>query len=212
MRSSILWLGVAMALAGCRGQISKQPPIHLNPNMDQQRRIDPQEPSRHFADGRGNRGYPEGTVRFAYKDGTQLPCELPEANPLLCEGSLDGGGTFTATLPPEVPLTEELLARGEARYDIYCAPCHDAAGTANGTVARRGMTPVSFHTDFLRSKPVGSIYKTITHGGAVMPPYAAQIPVEDRWAIAAWVKALQLARHASRDEVPADVAASNGWN
>jgi mono/diheme cytochrome c family protein len=201
-------IGASM-LGGCRGMISREPPIHPNWNMDHQKRIEDQEPSGFWADGRGNRAYVAGTVRSAAPDGASRPCTLPESNPHLCSGEVDGAPA--AALPAELTLDAALLERGQDRFNIFCAPCHDQTGGANGTVARRGLTPVSFHSEFQRVKPVGATYKTITYGGAIMKPYAAQIPVEDRWAIAAYVKALQIARAGELDDVPASVAATNGW-
>src|SRR4029079_9617096 len=96
-----------------------------------------------------------------------------------------------------LPVTREVLLRGEQRYDIFCSPCHDRAGTGRGMVVRRGYKqPPSYHIDRLRTAPVGYLYNVITEGCGVSPSYASQIPPEDRWAIVAYVRALQLSQNA----------------
>jgi hypothetical protein len=110
-------------------------------------------------------------------------------------------GKPIAELP--VPLTAELLARGRERFDIFCSPCHDRTGSGLGMVVRRGYRrPNSFHTDRLRDSPVGYFYDVITNGFGAMSDYAAQIPPEDRWAIAAYIRALQLSQRAKLADVP----------
>lgn len=206
---TLLGAAFAMLLSGCWGQISRKPPIHPNKNMDHQKRVEDQEPSEFFADGRGNRAYVEGTVRTADMQGTQPPCYLPESNTELCQGK-DAAGEYIKGLPAEIELNADLLDRGQERYDVFCAPCHDTAGYGNGTVAKRGLVPVSLHQEYQRTKGLGEIYKTIYEGGAIMPSYATQIPVEDRWAIAAWVRTLQASQFADASTVPADRQGGEG--
>jgi mono/diheme cytochrome c family protein len=120
------------------------------------------------------------------------------------------GGENASTLPLE--LDRELLDRGRRRYDIYCAPCHDRTGSGNGIVVQRGLVPPpSFHDARIRAMPVGEIFNVISNGVRNMPSYAAQIPVRDRWAITAYVRALQVARKAGLEDVPADIAGSKGF-
>lgn len=196
---------VMLVLSGCQGMISKSPPIHLNPNMDQQDRLDAQEPSPRLDDGtlvwkdnRAERPAPSGTVAVGQLEGDDF----------FDRGMIDG--QFASTTPMAVDAA--LLERGESRYGIYCVPCHDSAGSGRGTVATRGLVPPpTFHQDRIRQMPVGQIFDVITQGARTMPSYAPQIPTEDRWAIAAYVRALQLSQHATLDQVPADVAAKNGW-
>jgi mono/diheme cytochrome c family protein len=102
-----------------------------------------------------------------------------------------------------MPLTAELLARGRERFEIFCTPCHDRTGSGHGMVVRRGYRqPPSYHIDRLRDAPVGHFYDVMTRGLGAMPDYAQQIPPEDRWAIAAYVKALQLSQRATIAELP----------
>ena len=113
-------------------------------------------------------------------------------------------GRLVDGLPPIVKLDSKLLNRGRQRYDIYCSPCHDEAGRGNGIVTKRGggfqVQPISFHQDKFRAMPLGHFFDVISNGKATMQSYAAQIPERDRWAIAAWVRTLQV--HGKK----------NGWN
>ena len=100
-------------------------------------------------------------------------------------------------------LTAEVLDRGEQRYNIYCTPCHGLAGNGDGMIARRGYRqPPSYHIDRLRAAPLGHFYDVMTSGFGAMPDYRAQIAPRDRWAIAAYVRALQLSQHAPAAEFP----------
>ena len=102
-------------------------------------------------------------------------------------------------------LTADVLDRGEQRFNIYCTPCHGPTGRADGMVVRRGYRqPPSFHIDRLRQVPIGHFYDVMTNGFGAMPDYKAQIAPRDRWAIAAYVRALQLSQHASADDLTAD--------
>jgi mono/diheme cytochrome c family protein len=101
-------------------------------------------------------------------------------------------------------LTAEVLDRGQQRYGIYCTPCHGLTGQGDGMIVRRGYRqPPSYHSDRLRQIPIGHFYDVMTNGFGAMPDYAAQTSVRDRWAIAAYIRALQLSQHARVDDVPA---------
>lgn len=114
----------------------------------------------------------------------------------------DGGVAFDA-LP--FPLTAQVLDRGEERYNIYCAPCHGLSGQGDGMIVRRGYRqPPSYHIDRLRAAPLGHFYDTMTNGFGAMPDYRAQIAPRDRWAIAAYVRALQLSQYVAADDIPAE--------
>jgi mono/diheme cytochrome c family protein len=106
------------------------------------------------------------------------------------------------------PVTEQVLARGQERYNIYCAPCHSRVGDGNGAVPARGFPrkPPSFHIDRLRKAPLGYFFDTMTNGFGIMPDYSSQIPARDRWCIAAYVRALQLSQNATAADVPAGQA------
>jgi mono/diheme cytochrome c family protein len=101
------------------------------------------------------------------------------------------------------PVTGDVLRRGRARFDIYCSPCHGRTGDGQGMVVRRGFTPPpSFHTDALRAHPAGHFVAVMTRGFGAMPQYAKQVTPSDRWAIAAYIRALQLSQHAKVTELP----------
>jgi mono/diheme cytochrome c family protein len=126
----------------------------------------------------------------------------------------DGKRTFVTTMP--VPVTKELLQRGQERYAIYCAPCHGLSGYGDGMVARRAVEmqannsdaasgwnpPKNYHTDEMRARPVGYLYNIVANGIRTMPAYSGQIPVADRWAIVAYLKALQRSQHGTLSDVP----------
>jgi mono/diheme cytochrome c family protein len=102
-----------------------------------------------------------------------------------------------------VPLSRQLLERGQERYNIYCSPCHDRAGSGRGIVVRRGFRrPSSFHIARLREAPIGYFFEVMSNGFGAMMDYAAEVTPHDRWAIAAYIRALQLSQYATLDDVP----------
>lgn len=184
-------------LSGCRGTENDHPPIHLNLNMDFQERFDPQERNVFFEDGRAMRPTVPGTI----------PRGFLREDRAFYEGRT-AGDAFVVENP--LPMSEEVLARGQERYQIYCTPCHGAAGDGRGIVSTGGygLTPApSYHTDFMRALPDGHLYDVITNGIRTMPPYASQVSVADRWAIVAYVRALQRSQNASLEDVPASMRA-----
>ncbi len=164
------------------------PPAACRLDMHDQPRYESYEASPFFADGRASRVPPQGTVAQG-----QLRDDR-----LFYSGQLDGEDS---ELFP-IPVTRELLERGRERYDIYCSPCHDRVGTGQGMIVRRGMTqPPSLHIVRLREAPSGYIYNVITHGFATMYGYSSRIAPLDRWAVVAYVRALQLSQGAGYGEV-----------
>lgn len=173
---------VAAAGPGCRQDMHDQP------------KLKPLRPSAFFADGRGARPAIEGTVAR----GT-----LPR-DEVVTTGKV--GGERVREAP--VTVTPALLARGRAQYDAFCSVCHDRVGTGRGMIVQRGFRqPTSFHTDRLRAETDGYFFEVITNGFGVMPKYAQQITPGDRWAIVAYVRALQLSQHATLADVPPDARA-----
>ena len=121
----------------------------------------------------------------------------PDGHPL---GTLAGG----PGVPNPLPVTAATLARGQERFGIFCAPCHGPLGDGDGLVARRGFpNPPSYHSDRLRNAPDSHLFAVITHGYGAMYPYANRVPPADRWAIVAYIRALQRSQHASLADVPA---------
>jgi len=160
-------------------------------DMHDQPKYIPLRESTFFADDRSARPLVAGTVaRGQLRD-----------DALLYTGKV---GDKDADVFP-FPIDATVMARGQERFNIYCSPCHGRTGQGDGMVVRRGYRrPPSFHQDRLRNAPVGHFFDVITDGFGAMPDYAAQIQVEDRWAIIAYVRALQLSEHATPADVPAD--------
>jgi hypothetical protein len=187
--SPVFLIGLALVLSSCRGQTSEKPPIHPNLNMDYTVSFKPQEKNAFFADGRSMRPPVEGTVA---RGQSNLDTEYFE------------GKTASGSLVPNIPVevTREMLERGKDRYEIFCTPCHGGSGAGDGLVISRGyVPPQTYHQDRLRDVEDGYIYDVIANGIRNMPAYRRQIPVEDRWAIVAYVRALQLSQNVGRDVV-----------
>jgi hypothetical protein len=173
-------LAVFLFLAGCRQDMHDQP------------RYEALESSAFFPDGRSVRPQVRGTVaRGEVESGT-----------VLLTGRADGA--LTPDLP--LPLTRELLSRGRQRFEIFCTPCHGQLGDGNGIVTQRGFRhPPSYHSERLRGVPVGHFFDVITRGFGAMTDFSDRIPPEDRWAIAAYIRALQYSRQAKLEDLPADM-------
>ncbi|MFH1279608.1 MAG: cytochrome c, partial [Candidatus Eisenbacteria bacterium] len=176
-----------------------RPRIQIIPDMDQQPKFKAQQANPLFADGRAMRPEVPGTVaRGDLRDDDAFH-----------RGKENGG--WVRKIP--VPVTDRLMNRGRERYDIFCAPCHGLGGDGDGIVSARAdalqegtwIPPVSYHSDQIRERPAGHIFNTITNGIRSMPAYGPQIPADDRWAIVAYVRALQRSRNASIDDVPPDM-------
>ena len=207
-----LFLVLLAAVAGFRGQKGTKTPIEIFPDMDHQPKVKAQVPSAFFADGRGDRVPVPGTVPLGYA--------MPQSkdDPFPDEGKYYGvrfsagpdyfdtgrfGDRWGTGIP--MPVTPALMQRGKERYTIYCAVCHGASGAGNGVASQYGMVAIAnYHQDRLRNMADGEIFNTITHGKLTMLGYGPNIPVQDRWAIVAYVRALQLAQHATLDDVPPD--------
>ncbi len=177
---------------------SPLPRIHLIQGMDNQPRYKSQQVNPFFADGREQRPPSTGTVargQLAEDDG-------------LNRGLVDG--KWLEAFP--MPVTESLLEHGAARFGIYCAPCHGMAGYGDGIVSVRAdrlqegtwVPASSLHTATVLARPVGHLFNSVTNGIRTMPSYGSQIDVADRWAIVAYVRALQLSRHAKASVLTAD--------
>ncbi len=157
--------------------------MHDNPRQE------PLEASRVYADQSAARTLVEGTVPRGHLN----------ADDFLYTGKVDG---MPVTEFP-FAITRKELDRGEDRFNIYCAPCHSRLGDGRGMVVQRGhRQPPSFHIDRLRQAPPGYVFDVITSGFGAMPDYRAQLTVEDRWAVVAYLKALQLSQNGTMADVP----------
>ena len=182
--SFFLALVVAFVGAGCRQDMYNQP------------KYKPLAKSEFFDDDTSARPLPPHTIPRGHLD----------EDTAFATGKNDDG-TLAAALP--MPVTRELLARGQERFTIYCSMCHGNEGDGNGMVVQRGFPPPpSYHIDRLRNAPPGYLYSVITNGYGIMYPYASRVEQPDRWAIVAYIRALQLSRHATLEDVPADQRAN----
>ncbi len=194
------WVPLAVILRA-RNTMSSKPRIHIIQDMDNQPKFKTQARNRLFADRRAMRGVVPGTVARGELD----------ADSAYYFGKV--GEDWVETLP--VPVTMQLMERGRQRFEVFCAPCHGLAGAGDGMVAKRAeelqegtwTPPASFHSELVRGRTDGHLFNTITNGIRNMPAYAPQIPVEDRWAIVAYVRALQRSQGAPLEDVPADLRA-----
>ena len=169
----------AVALAGCRQD------MHYAPSYD------PLQQTDFFPDGAASRALVANTVARG---------QLREDEHLYT-GRV--GGQPATEFP--FPVTAEVMARGQERFNVYCAPCHGRTGEGNGMIVQRGFrAPPSYHEERLRNTPVGYFFDVMTNGFGAMQDYAAQVSVTDRWAIAAYIRALQLSRRATVADVPPD--------
>jgi len=170
LKTMLILLSVALA-AGC------------HQDMYDQAKKEPLEASEFFKDGRVARPLVSGTIARG-----QLETDIP-----MFTGKQDG--QLVADLP--IPVNAELVERGQTRFKIYCTPCHGSVGDGGGMVANRGFKrPPSYHSERLRGMPVGHYFDVITNGFGAMPPFKNRITPEDRWAITAYVRALQYSQFA----------------
>jgi len=210
----LVYVGVTLAslallppaiVARVRAMPSDRPRVHLVQDMDNQSKYKAQAASTIFADGRAMRPPVAGAIARGSLPGDDH-VELGWA-----------GGAWTTTFPREVTVNMAFLERGRERFNIYCTPCHGAAGYGDGMVSVRAMElvnnpaigngtawvqPKNIHEPEIRVQPVGQVYNTITNGIRTMAGYGSQIPILDRWAIAGYVKALQRSQSATTADVP----------
>jgi mono/diheme cytochrome c family protein len=181
-RALILLPSAFCLLISCRQKMANQP------------RYDPLEPSDFFADGMSARPRIAGTVARG---------ELA-LDGFMATGKVNGadGDGFP------MPVDAAVMNRGEERFDIFCSECHGKLGDGNGMIPSRGFRrPPTFHSDLLRNAKTGHFFDVMTNGFGAMPSYAAQVPVEDRWAIVAYIRALQISQNGSINDLPPDMRA-----
>ena len=174
-------------------------------DMQDQPRYKAYKKSEFFGDGRSSRDYPAGTVaRGLLKENKALytgKIDNPNPNAQVETTTNAQGNTIVTSFPNSidefpVPVTRELIDRGQERYNIYCVVCHGTSGKGDGMIVRRGFSPPpTYHDDRLRNAPVGHFFDVITNGWGKMNSYAAQVPVHDRWAIVAYIRALQISQN-----------------
>jgi len=191
MNCALAFLGLAAALfaAGCRQDMQDQP------------KMDPQRGSDFFADHRGARPQVLDTVARG---------QLHEDS-YFYTGVVQGPNGYKQELDEmPFPVTMEVLKRGQERFNIYCTPCHSRVGNGLGEIVQRGFKPAgNLHDQVRLSQPLSHYFYVMTHGYGAMPDYSSQLPPEDRWAVAAYIRALQLSQAATVKDVPAGVQISN---
>lgn len=212
---SPIWLRWAVIVVTCiatipmalifraRTSFSEQPRIHIIQNMDNQPKYVSQEANALFLDGRVMRPRIEGTIARGDMVG--------DTHRFM--GVVDGG--WATSYPDGLNVDRAFIERGRNRFYIYCTPCHGQGGFGDGLVAQRAaqlvetgangtswVAPKNLHEEAIRQQPVGQLFNTATNGVRTMSGYASQIPTNDRWAIIAYVKALQLSQHADPASIP----------
>src|SRR5438034_3392148 len=190
-----------VSVAGFRGSTSRLPPIEIFPDMDRQPKLRPQTAAEFFNDKLSSRLPVPGTIARStpQKIGDRSVYSYEDSP--VNTGRITGTTNFVETNP--LPITAELLKRGRQRFEIYCQPCHGAGGDAKGVITKYGMVGVAnFHDQRLVQMPDGEIFNTITYGKTLMGAYGPNVAVLDRWAIIAYVRALQRSRLATMDDVP----------
>jgi len=185
---------LVVSVLGFRGSMSRKPPLQFFDDMDQQLKLLPQKESDFFGDNRSSRLPIAGTVaRGSHFESTPV-------NTGLIPGTTNG----VEVIP--IPVTRKLLERGQERYQISCLPCHGALADGNGITKKYGMAVIAnLHDARIVKLPDGEIFNVITHGKGLMGAYGANVVPEDRWAIIAYLRALQRGRLASVDDVPAEM-------
>lgn len=190
----LVCFAVVLGIGGCQGSKTRRTPIEVIPDMDRQPKLRPQTVSGFFKDGRSSQLAPQGTVarHSQYEDSAENTGKVP------------GTTNFVAAIP--IPVTSELMARGRDRFTIYCAPCHGAAGDGKGITGKLGMGVIADLHDHKTRKLItatdGQIFDTITNGKNLMGAYGSVLDIRDRWAVVAYVRALQLAKLGTLEDIP----------
>jgi mono/diheme cytochrome c family protein len=213
---SIILIGAAfgaaiVGIAGFRGGLSRKPPIEIFPDMNRQLKLRPMEANAFFPNGVSSQLPPPGTIARSEPIQTIAgPVYSFEDSPLNtgCVTSTTSTTNFVETNP--LPVNEALLQRGRERFDIYCAPCHGRLGDGNGITKKLGLMPAvaNLHDQRIVVMTDGEIFNTIMHGKSTMAAYGPLMPAEDRWAVIAYLRALQLSWLGSTNDLPADQQAA----
>ena len=198
----VVCVAAVIGIAGRRGSLSRKPPLYIFPDMKRQLKLRPMTPNDFFANGVSSQLPPEGTVARAKTitagDETVYPYE---DSPVLT-GFVTGTTNYVAINP--FPITPQLLKRGQDRFNIYCSPCHGREADGNGITKKLGvmMTVANLQDPRIVKYADGEIFYVITHGRNTMGAYGPNVPTEDRWAIIAYLRALQLSHLGTIDDIP----------
>ncbi|HTX22801.1 MAG TPA: cytochrome c [Candidatus Aquilonibacter sp.] len=202
-------LGAAIVgIAGFRGGLSRKPFVEIFPDMDRQFKLRPMEPFDFFSNGVSSQLPPPGTVARSQPIQTVSGPVYPFEDAPVNTGFITGTTNFVATNPLRVDAA--LLQRGRERFDIYCSPCHGQLGDGNGITKEIGDMPAvaNLHDKRIVEMPDGQIFYTITHGKGLMGAYGPLVPTRDRWAIVAYLRALQLSWLGTTNDLTAEQQAA----
>ena len=205
---SISLIGMALGaatvgIAGLRGSLSRRPPIEIFPDMNRQFKLRPMEPDAFFGNGVSSQLPPPGTVARSEPIRTAAGTVYPFEDSPVNTGRVTGTTNFVADNP--LPMTGALLQRGHERFDIYCAPCHGRLGDGNGILKKIGDMPAvaNLHDKRIVEMADGEIFNTVSNGKGLMGAYGPLLPAGDRWAVIAYVRALQLSQLGSKNDLAA---------
>jgi mono/diheme cytochrome c family protein len=198
----------AVGIAGKRGSHSRQPPLYIFPDMDRQLKLRPQTPNSFTPNGVSSQLPPPGTVPQSKPMNIGGKDVFPYEDAPVNTGHLTGTTNFVENIPLSV--TAQLLERGRDRFTIYCSPCHGAQGDGNGITKKIGAMAVvaNLHDKRIVELADGELFYVISNGRNNMGAYGPQIPVADRWAIVSYLRALQLSRLGTIDDVPEQLRSS----
>ena len=203
----ILLTGVAVGvgIAGWQGRLSRQPPIEVFPDMDRQLKLRPQQPNDFFTNGLSSQLPPPGTIARSQPVQTVNGAVYPFEDAPVNTGRVTGTTNFVETNPLSV--AGQLLQRGRERFNIYCTPCHGALGDGNGITKKIGVMPTVANLQDKRIVEMadGEIFNTITFGKGLMGAHGPLVTVAARWAVVAYLRALQLSQLGSVDDLPPDL-------
>jgi mono/diheme cytochrome c family protein len=201
-------VAVVFGIAGLRGHLSRKPPILIIPDLNRQLRLRPEQPNSFFANGSSSQVPPLGTISRSQPVQTLAGAVYPYEDSPVNTGRIAGTTNFVETNP--LPVTPALLKQGREQFDIYCAPCHGALGDGNGIMKKLGVMPAvaNLHDKRIVEMTDGEIFNTVTHGKNLMAAYGPTVAVKDRWAIIAYLRALQLSELGSTNDLPSDIQAT----
>ena len=201
----VVFVVVALGLAGKRGTLTRNRPLQIFPDMKRQLKLRPQTPNAFFANGLSSQLPVAGTIPQAKPVVIGGREYFPHEDVPVFTGKLTGTTNFIENNP--LPATAQLLERGRERFTIYCSPCHGQTGEGNGITKKIGAMAVvaNLHDKRIVEMADGEIFNTITHGKNLMGAYGPNVPVEDRWAIIAYLRAVQLSHLGAVGDVPAEL-------
>jgi len=201
-------VAVVVGIAGLRGHLSRKPPIEIIQDMNRQFKLRPEAPDGFFADGHTSQLPPPGTVARSQPIQTLIGPVYPYEDSPANTGLITGTTNFVATNP--LPVTPVSLRHGREQFEIYCSPCHGALGDGNGIMKKLGdlLAVANLHDKRIVEMTDGEIFNTITHGKGLMAAYGPTVSIKDRWAIIAYLRALQLSWLGSTNDLPPTMSAT----